>query len=81
MGESAEAARHYLAWRGIPSTVIEVPSSMLEIGDKLIDAAHSIHADTIIIGAYSHSILRQMVLGSVTRKVIKKSDMYALFVT
>ena len=81
MGESAEAARGYLAWRGIPSQVVEVPSTMLEIGDKLIDAAHSIHADTIVIGAYSHSVIRQMVLGSITRQVIKKSDMYALFVT
>lgn len=81
MEESAEAARQYLSWRGIPSQVVEVPSSMMEIGAKLIETAHALSADTIVVGAYSHSKIRQMVLGSITRKVIKESDMYALFVT
>jgi nucleotide-binding universal stress UspA family protein len=46
-----------------------------DVGAGLLKAAREFNADLLAMGAYSHSRLRQLILGGVTRHVLEKSDL------
>jgi nucleotide-binding universal stress UspA family protein len=41
------------------------------VGAGLLAAAHEFDCDLLVMGAYSHSRIRQMILGGVTRHVLE----------
>ena len=45
-----------------------------EVGAGLLGAARDFGADLLVMGAYSHSRLRQLILGGVTRHVLENAD-------
>ncbi len=45
------------------------------IGNQLLTLAADMAADTIVLGAYSHSRWRELVLGGVTRHIVAKSKL------
>ncbi len=45
------------------------------VGDTLLDEAKSAGADSLLIGAYGQSRLRELVMGGVTRHIIDHADM------
>ena len=62
----------YLAWHGIAAesrTIGHHPS----VGDALNAAARE--ADLLVMGGYSHSRLREMILGSVTRHMLERATL------
>jgi len=43
------------------------------IGDSLLSTAGAIDAGLVVMGAYSHSRLREMLLGGVTRHMLQNA--------
>ncbi|BAE50333.1 universal stress protein [Paramagnetospirillum magneticum] len=68
----------YLAWNGIAAgtTVIQAPSS--HAGEELVRQTRKVGADLLVMGAYTHSRLRQLILGGVTRHVISHAPLHVL---
>ncbi len=71
----------------IPSVLVEhglKPSlHMLSLrpgpfGQTLLDKAHEISADLLVMGAYAHSPLHELVLGGVTRHMLAHADLPVL---
>jgi nucleotide-binding universal stress UspA family protein len=48
------------------------------LGQALLDAVHRISADLLVMGAYAHSPLRELILGGVTRYVLDHADVPVL---
>ncbi|MBT4888113.1 MAG: universal stress protein [Rhodospirillales bacterium] len=46
-----------------------------EIGEALLNAATDVGADMMVMGAYSHSRRRELVMGGATHYIIKNADM------
>jgi nucleotide-binding universal stress UspA family protein len=44
----------------------------------LLDKAHDLSADLMVMGAYAHSPLRELVLGGVTRHMLAHADLPVL---
>ena len=59
--------------RDVRATVEETdcPDSDTAVGDLLLSRAADLNADLIVMGAYGHSRLRELVLGGVTRTLLK----------
>jgi nucleotide-binding universal stress UspA family protein len=64
--ELAEA----LSWQGIQTHQATPPSAPSSIGAALLDTAAKSNATLIVMGAYTHSRLRQSFLGSVTMHIL-----------
>ena len=69
--ETLEAFAKSLAWYGITASVRMVEPDGRSAGEALIDAAWEMEADLIAMGAFSHSRLREMILGGVTRHILQ----------
>ncbi len=65
----------YLALHGIKAERATFKPIDREVGAGLLAAAHEFGADLLCMGAYSHSRLRQLILGGVTRHVLEKGDL------
>lgn len=46
-----------------------------ELGPALLDAAHAAHGDLIVMGAWGHSRITELVLGGTTRHLFQSSDL------
>ncbi len=49
------------------------------VGQTLLDRAASLQADLLVMGAYGHSRLRELVFGGATRHVLFEADLPVLF--
>jgi nucleotide-binding universal stress UspA family protein len=72
-GPTAADVLPYLALHGIVADVTEFTPVNRDVGAGLLSAAAEFGADLIGMGAYSHSRLRQLILGGVTRHVLQNS--------
>ena len=69
-GRPAEVVR-YLSWHSIRAEALEVPSAGPgKVGQILLEKVGEIGADLLVMGAYGHSRLREMILGGATREVL-----------
>jgi len=67
--QDPEGLQTYLAWHGIRASV-EKLKPRGDIGPALLAAAEKAGSDLLVMGAYGHSRVRQMILGGVTRHVL-----------
>lgn len=67
--------RKYLARHAIPADYRSLPKNGRNVGDTLLSRAAAIDADLIVLGAYHHSRLREILLGGVTRHMLRFSTM------
>jgi len=67
---AAAAMRLHLARHGIAATPVELPAGDIDVGDELLSRAADEGADLIVMGAYGHSRLREIVLGGTTRHLL-----------
>jgi len=67
--ELAEA----LSWQGIRADEAGIPEATGSAGAALLGAAAQCNATMIVMGAYTHSRLRQSFLGGVTRHVLSEA--------
>jgi len=69
----ATDASTYLARHGIESTLHEWEGAGRSTSAVLMDAAATLEADYVVMGAYGYSRLREAVLGGVTRDMLRDS--------
>ena len=72
-GPGAADLAAYLALHGVNVDLATFRPIDREVGAGLLKAAMDFGADLLAMGAYSHSRLRQLILGGVTRHVLEKS--------
>lgn len=68
----------YLAWHGISSSIKRFQPDERLIGELLMDEAVAGGADLVVMGGYSHSRLREFILGGVTQHMLEEAPLPAL---
>ena len=66
----------YLAWHGIEAGHHTVAGDGTAVGEALLKACAGV--DLLVMGAYTHSRLRQLILGGTTRHVLEQATMSLL---
>jgi nucleotide-binding universal stress UspA family protein len=74
-GPDVKGILSYLRWHNIAAEAVEFQPITREVGAGLLGAARDFGADLLCMGAYSHSRIRQLILGGVTRHVLENADM------
>ena len=77
-GPSARELASYLALHGVKTELATFRPLDREVGAGMLTAAREFGADLMTMGAYSHSRLRQLILGGVTRHVLEYADLPVL---
>ncbi len=67
----ADIARH-LARHGVRVTVEHTVAPEIGAADILLNRASELSADLLVVGAYGHSRLREVLLGGVTRSLLRE---------
>jgi len=67
---SADIALH-LARHGVPAEGMSTLGLDISVGDLLLSRAADLGADLIVMGAYGHSRVRELVLGGATRHILR----------
>ena len=65
----------YLTHHGVVAKPIYVHATPDDAGKVLLQQAHEIRADLLIMGAYGHSRIRERVLGGATRHILANADL------
>ena len=73
MSEGAHDLAGYLGWHDIHARV-EVAAPEGDTGEVLLDAAARCGADLLVMGAYTHSRLREVIFGGATRHILRHSQ-------
>ena len=60
----------YLTRHGVKVTVSRHDAQDVDVGNQLLSRAFDVSADLIVMGAWGHSRLQEMVLGGVTRTIL-----------
>jgi len=74
-GPGAQDLGEYLALHGVNAELATFRPIDREVGAGMLKAARDFGCDLLSMGAYSHSRLRQLILGGVTRHVLERSDL------
>jgi nucleotide-binding universal stress UspA family protein len=67
---SADMMAQHLAQHGIKADMKALAKGDVDIGSTLVSYAADVSADLIVMGAYGHSRLREIVLGGTTRTIL-----------
>jgi nucleotide-binding universal stress UspA family protein len=68
----------YLAWHGVSASDKRFSPDKRFIGELLMDEAAKANVDLVVMGAYSHSRLREFILGGVTQHMLEESPLPVL---
>jgi len=74
-GPAAQDLADYLALHDVAAEIATFRPIKGEVGAGLLQAAQEFGADLLAMGAYSHSRLRQLLLGGVTRHVLEHAKL------
>ena len=80
LGPSPEDLSLQLAWHGIETRVKEIAPDYRSVGEALLAEAEDAGSDLVVIGAYSHGRLRELLMGGVTRHVLGHAEVPVLMV-
>jgi len=61
----------HLARHGVRAEAAAIKSDDVEVGALLLSYAADLGADLLVMGAYGHSRLREVVLGGATREILR----------
>ena len=75
---TAEELARALAWHGIAAEARHIEQGSRRVRDILLVEASAMAADLLVIGAYSHSRMRQVVFGGVTEHMLDHADLPVL---
>jgi nucleotide-binding universal stress UspA family protein len=72
-GRAADPQRliGYLEWHGITASIRQVSAGHRQVSDALIENALETGCDLLVMGGYGHSRVREVVLGGVTRDMLR----------
>jgi nucleotide-binding universal stress UspA family protein len=79
-GETRYDLMTYLRSHCISATYVQIDRNDRWTGDVILHEAHKLDADLLILGAYGHGHLSEMLLGGVTDHVLKHADLPLLLV-
>lgn len=65
----------YLAYHDVRGSAATVSAHGREAGQAILEAASQSGADLLVMGAYAHSRLRQLILGGVTATVLRSASL------
>jgi nucleotide-binding universal stress UspA family protein len=68
----------HLARHGVKATIERTVSAGIPAGDVLLSRAADLGADLLVIGAYGHSRLRELLLGGATRSILQSMTLPVL---
>ncbi|MGD8810394.1 MAG: universal stress protein, partial [Gammaproteobacteria bacterium] len=68
----------YLAWHGVAASDKRFSPDHRFIGEMLMDEAVKANMDLVVMGGYSHSRLREFILGGVTQHMLEESPLPVL---
>ena len=74
-GPAAPDLAAYLALHDVRADIVMFQSVGNSVGAGLLAAARDFGCDLLAMGAYSHSRLRQLILGGVTRHVLERGNL------
>jgi nucleotide-binding universal stress UspA family protein len=74
-GPAAPELAAYLALHGVSADIVMFQPINGVVGAGMLAAARDFGCDLLAMGAYSHSRLRQLILGGVTRHVLENSTL------
>jgi nucleotide-binding universal stress UspA family protein len=74
-GPAAPDLAAYLSLHGVHADIVMFQSVGNSVGAGLLAAARDFGCDLLAMGAYSHSRLRQLILGGVTRHVLEHANL------
>ena len=63
---------------GVAAQMHVLPIGDGAFGQMLLDKAHALGADLLVMGAYGHNPLREMIFGGVTRHMLEHADLPVL---
>ena len=72
--ESGLELESYLGWHGIICETRYISGAPGVVGPKLINEMDNLRADLLVMGAYTHSRMRQLILGGVTRHIMENAE-------
>jgi nucleotide-binding universal stress UspA family protein len=61
----------FLSRHGVRAEVMPTPSGGIDVGNVILSRAYDLGTDLIVMGAYGHARVREMVLGGVTRTILE----------
>ena len=67
-----------LHWHGIAATVVERPVDGHPVGEVMLDLIREREASMLVMGAFTHSRIRETLIGGVTRHVLRHSPVPVL---
>lgn len=68
----------YLGWHGIAAKSVFFSPAGHSIGEALLKETEKQNCDMLVMGGYSHSRVRELILGGVTRDVIEQTTLPVL---
>ncbi len=74
-GPAAEDLAAFLALHGVSTEVRRLIPDRMSVAERLLTEAAKAELDLLVMGAYSHSRLAQMVLGGVTHEVLSRAEL------
>ncbi len=77
-GPSPQEAARLLNWHGIAAEVEEIPPESGPVAATILAKGQQVGADLVVIGAYSHSRFREIILGGVTQHVLRHAEVPVL---
>lgn len=72
--EAEQDIMEYLRAHGLKPNVIVTDRGSHSIGEALLAKAKELNADLLVLGAYGHSMFREMILGGVTEYMLEHAD-------
>jgi nucleotide-binding universal stress UspA family protein len=69
--ESLENLMRQLRRRGVAVEAMAIPTEGRPVADRLLWAADSVDADLLVVGAYSHARIWELIFGGVTRSLLE----------
>lgn len=70
----AHELANYLEWHGISPDTHTFEAGPKSVGERLLEEVKDANADLLVMGAYTHSRMRQLILGGVTRHVLENAE-------
>lgn len=77
-GPTGDDVQAYLKLHGITAPIQNFAAIDRDVGEGMLQACRNVNADMLTMGAYSHSRLRQMILGGVTRHILEEGHLAVL---
>ncbi len=68
---------NYFAWHGVSAETRTLPGNS-QVGQVLLEDCIAVGADLLVMGAYTHSRMRQLILGGVTKHVLGNAELPVL---